>query len=127
MTLTDQKRAEMYRRFDAVLGERMERIFERAMLGEVTWDKDKWAALLDWIGGPLRRRMYRSWMEQNPNGRIEQSPAYAAFEAFDRGRIAGQLEDGNLVRVTFAAVFELQSLVSSALGAFDVEFGEGEA
>ena len=122
--ITPREKAELYRQFDRVLGQRMEAIFTRSMVGEVRWDADRWEALLDWISGSLRRRIYRQWMDQNPGGHIEQSPAYGAFEAFDRARMAGQLTDGALVRVAFSAVQELGDLVGQALGAFRVEFKE---
>jgi len=122
MVLTPEHRAELFRRFDSVLGERIERVFERAMLGEVTWDHDSWTALLDWIEGPLRRRMYTSWKAQNPDQAIEHAPAYSAFEGFDRARLQGQLDDSTLVRVAFSAIFEMNALMDDGLKFFGVTF-----
>ena len=127
MTLTPQRRAELYRKFDSVLGERMERIFTQAMLGDVTWDRDDWSGLLDWLEGPLRKRMYSGWMAENPDRHIEEAPMYMAYEGFDRARMQGQLDDSPLVRVLFSAVKEMHVLMSDGLKAFKVEFKEPES
>ena len=108
--------------FERVLGDRMERIFEQAMLGDVEWDHEAWAALLDWIQGPLRRRMYKGWIEQHPGESLEHHPAYVAFEQFDRARLQHTLDDGNLIRVVFSAVKEMVDLEKDGLTYFKVKF-----
>jgi hypothetical protein len=120
--VTDEVRVARFKTFDNVLGNRMERIFEQAMLGQVDWDHDAWSTLLEWIQGPLRRRMYEGWMEANPGKHIDQHPAYAAFEQFDRARIQGLLDDSNLVRVVFSAVKEMVDLEKDGLTYFGVRF-----
>ena len=122
MTLDSAQRLERFDTFERVLGARMERIFEQAMLGDVSWDHDTWSALLEWIQGPLRRRMYKGWMEQHPGERIERHPAFLAFENFDRARLQGMLDDGNLIRVVFAAVKEMVDLEKDGLEYFHVKF-----
>jgi len=108
--------------FERVLGDRMERIFEQAMLGDVDWDHEAWSALLEWIQGPLRRRMYGSWLAANPGKHIEEHPAYAAFEQFDRARLQHLLDDSNLIRVVFSTVKEMVDLEKDGLDYFRVKF-----
>jgi len=122
VTLTPVSRSEAFDTFERNLGARMERIFEQSMLGEVHWDPDRWTAFLDWIQGPLRRRMYEKWAEENPDKSIEHHPAYMAFEQFDRARLQGYLERGTLISVCFSAVKEMLNLQEAGLQYFGVSF-----
>jgi len=122
MTLEPSRKVDAFDTFERVLGKRMERIFEQSMLGEVSWDHDTWSALLEWIQGPLRRRMYKQWVADNPGVPIERHPAYVAFEQFDRARLQGILDDGNLIRVVFSAVKEMVDLEKDGLDYFQVKF-----
>ena len=122
MTLDSAQKLDAFDTFERVLGNRMERIFAQAMLGDVEWEHDKWSLLLDWIQGPLRRRMYQRFLDENPGSSIEHQPAYAAFEQFDRARLQGVLDDGNLIRVCFSAVKEMVDLEKAGLDWFGVTF-----
>ena len=114
--------SDLFDTFERTLGNRMEKIFEQSMLGGVFWDPEKWAAFLDWIQGPLRKRLYTKWLEENPDQAPENHPAYAAFESFDRARMQGVLEKGALVSVCFTAVKEGMSLEQAGLNFFGVKF-----
>ncbi len=124
MTLDSAQKVDAFDTFERTLGDRMEAIFEQAMLGDVTWDHDRWSSLLDWIQNPLRRRLYTSFLTANPGAAIETYPGYMAFEQFDRARLQGALDDGNLIRVVFAAVKEMVDLEKDGLTYFGVKFRE---
>ena len=66
--------------------------------------------------------MYAPWLEQNPDKHIEEHPAYVAFEQFDRARMQGLLDDGQLIKVVFSAVKEMVDLEKDGLDYFGVKF-----
>jgi hypothetical protein len=124
MTLTEQQKAERFRKFEATLEGRMERIFERSMMGEVDYDHDEWSCFLDWIEGPLRRTMLYG-PHVDPEKRGEKSPAYKAFEAFDRARLQGILDEGYLMAVLLASIMEMRDLEDQGIRFLKLRFKEG--
>lgn len=125
MTLTEQAKAELYRKLEGTLGKRIERIFERATLGEVEWDHDLWSGILDWIEGPLRRTLLYG-PNVAPEARGEHNTAYKSYEAFDRLRLQGTLDQGYMMKVLFAAVREMEDIESDALRFLKVRFEEAD-
>ena len=125
MTLSPEARADLFQKLESTMGKRMQRIFEEAMLGEVQYDQDLWSGILDWIEGPLRMSMLYG-PEVDLEQRGEKSPAYTAFEAFDRARLQGILDQGAMVNVLLAAVKELQTFEMDAFGFLKVQFKEAK-
>jgi hypothetical protein len=123
MTLSDASRTELYRKLEGTMKSRIERVFETSMLGKIDYDQDLWTAILDWIEGPLRASMLYG-PEVPPEQRGEKSPAYKAFEAFDRARLQGILDRGDMVNVLLSIVKELQDFETDALAFLKVQFQE---
>jgi hypothetical protein len=121
VTLTPEAKAELFKKLEGTMGVRMKRVFERSMLGDVEWDHDLWSGILDWIEGPLRLSMLYG-PDVDPNQRGEHNPAYKSFEAFDRARLQGILDKGQMVNVMLSAVKELQDFETDALTFLKVRF-----
>ena len=97
--------------------------FRMAVSGRVIYGKDEWEAALDWIGGPLMKRLLYG-DQIPPNERGEKSQLYKYFETFHRAKTTGELENPTVVALVFAIMKAFEETGAKAKHFFKVEYRE---
>lgn len=122
MTITDAEREAFVQRLQDTIGKRMEAAYLRTATHDLSWDEERWAILLDWIQGPFRLAMYQKALDGG--GTVEGSPIYLIMEGFDRARLSGKLEHGEMIRLLFSLFKEFSNVLDDGMRGFRIEFKE---
>ena len=130
MTLSLKERDEVWRKCETLLGTQMRAIYEAANSGAITYDADVWEAILEWLAGPVQKRVLYG-PNVPPEKRGDRNAfIYTKFEIFTRLKKEGTLSGPLLVSTALAMAFALGGFRDELLALLKVKVKpghEGEA